>query len=569
MINILGIGGYSHDASTALICDGKLVAAVQEERLTRIKHQGGIPYKSIRYCLKAGGIKPADVSAVAFYTKKSNWDRILWDVFKDSIKKLNYTIFNMSGFANSIGYRVYKSLNFRADLARFFYETGFSKNTFFDYDHHTCHAASGFYSSPFERAVILCLDSVGDGKTTSFFLGEGHLIKEIFPSIKYPHSIAHVYNRITKYLGFTSSGDEYKVMGLAAYGKPLYFDKLKDLVIYEKDGYRLNMKYFSYQYEYSLSKRFFKEFGAARKKEEAITAHHKNMAASMQKLFEDVLFHLASIVKNKSGFRNLVISGGAALNCKGNGKLLYRGEFDNVFVPPGASDLGTSLGAALYHYHQKLDMPRNFTLETDGLGPEYSDEEIRNALERSVLRYERIENPADTAAKLVADGNIVGWFQGRMEFGPRALGYRSILADPRRESIKDKINKTIKFREEFRPFAPSMLQEYTKEYFNKNISSPFMTFTLDITPANKENLAGVVHVDGSVRLHTVSKEDQPLYYSLIEKFYNLTGVPAVLNTSFNLMDEPIVCSPQDAIRTFFSCGMDVLVIGNYLVRKRE
>lgn len=564
---ILGIGGYSHDSSAGLLCDGKLIAAVQEERLTRIKHIGGFPYESIKYCLKAGGVKPQDISAIAFYTKKSNWDGYLWDVLKISFRHIGFTMANPKGFVHSVGYRVYKSLNFRADLERFFYETGFKKTRFFDYQHHACHAASAFFASPFEEGLVLCVDGGGDGKTTTAWVGKGNRLTEIDLEIRNPHSLGLIYTRITKYLGFLSPGDEYKVMGLAAYGKPAYLDRIREMIRLREGGYRLNMEYFNYQYEYSLSEKFYKEFGPPRKKGEEITEHHANMAASMQKLFEEVLLHLALWIKKTTGLRNLAISGGSALNCRGNGRLLLTGEFDNIFVPPAASDLGTSIGAAQYHYHQTLNMPRTFVLKTDDWGPGYTDQEILEELVRSGVRYEDVQNPAATAAKLLAEGKIVGWFQGRMEFGPRALGYRSILADPRQKSIKDRINKTIKFREEFRPFAPAILREHVKDYFNADVNCPFMTFTLDVLAEKRDFVPGIVHVDGTGRLQTVSREDQPLYYALIAGFKELTGVPVVLNTSFNLAGEPIVCSPYDAIRTFFTCGMDILIIGKYLLRK--
>lgn len=564
----LGIGGYSHDASAALLRDGKLVAAVQEERLTRIKHIGGFPYKSIEYCIEVGGIGPKDISAIAFYAKKSNWDRLLLGALKASFLNIRDTLSDTQGFIDTIGNRVYKSLRFRAELRRFFFETGFGKAIFYDYDHHACHAASAFYSSPFDKAVILCIDGAGDGKTTSAWIGRGNVISEIDLGIRHPHSLGLVYHRVTEYLGFLSSGDEYKVMGLAAYGEPVYLNKLRNMIILHTDGsYRLNMNYFKYQYQFSLSEKFYKTFGPPRKKDDEVTEHYANMAASLQRLFEEVLIHLALELKKRTGLKNLAISGGSALNCRGNGKLLLKGEFDSIFVPPGASDLGTSIGAAQYHYHQVLRKPRACHMKRDDWGPGYGDEEILEELNRSGLKYKRLVHPAATAAELIAEGNIVGWFQGRMEFGPRALGYRSILADPRRKDVKDRINKTIKFREEFRPFAPSILREYVKAYFNADVNCPFMTFTLDVLPEKRSEILGIVHVDGTGRLQTVSKEDQPLYYSLISKFNELTGVPVVLNTSFNLAGEPIVCSPHDAIRTFYTCGIDVLVMGHYLVRK--
>ena len=338
---ILGIGGYSHDASAALLHDGRLIVAIQEERIVRIKHKGGFPYKAIEECLRYANISPKNITAIAFYTKKSNWDKLLFHMLKASLSNIRYTISDLNGFINSIGYRAYMSLNFRADLKRFFYETNFKKELFYDYDHHACHAAAGFYSSPFDEAIIIVIDSVGDGKTTSFWVGKENVIKEVQSSISFPHSIAHVYNRITKYLGFLSTGDEYKVMGLAAYGKPNYIDKLRNLIIFDDNGYRLNMEYFEYQYEYSLSKKFYEEFGPPRNKGDEINTHYADIASSMQLLFEEVLVHLVSGMKKKTGIKNLVITGGAALNCKANGKLLLSEVVDRVFVPPVLGPLNT------------------------------------------------------------------------------------------------------------------------------------------------------------------------------------------------------------------------------------
>ncbi len=567
MIHILGIGGYSHDASAALLSGGQLTAAVQEERLTRIKHQGGFPYEAMKYCLKAGGVSRRDVSAIAFYTRKSNWDGYLFDVVKQSMRNPRYTLWHGTGFVASVGYRLQRSIDFRADLGRFFYETGFPRAIFHDYDHHTCHAASAFYSSPFEEAAILCIDGGGDGKSTTAWVGRGRDLRELDLGIRTPHSMGLVYTRLTRYLGFPGSGDEYKVMGLAAYGVPEYLDRLRRMVILTDSGYRLNMEYFTYQYAYALSERFYREFGPPREKGEPITPHYANMAASTQRLFEEVLLHLARVLKRRTGIRNLAIAGGSSLNCSGNGKLLLSGEFDSIFVPPAASDLGASVGAAQYHYHHSLGRPRSFVLTTDEWGPGYDDDEILTELQRALIPYERVDDPAQAAAELLAQGKIVGWFQGRMEFGPRALGQRSILADPRSREIKDRVNLTIKFREEFRPFAPSCLREYVDKYFEVDMDSPFMTFTVEVRPERRDEIPGVVHVDGTARLQTVALETQPLYHALIARFHALTGVPMVLNTSFNLAGEPIVCSPFDALRTFYTCGMDALFLGRYLVRK--
>ncbi|MGD2125155.1 MAG: carbamoyltransferase [Desulfobacteraceae bacterium] len=563
---ILGIGGYSHDASAALLCDGTLVAAVQEERLTRIKHIGGFPFKSIIYCLEAGGIKPEDISAIAFYAKKSNWDGYLIDAMKAPFRNIGFALANTKNFLYSVGFRTYKSLNFRAELERFLYKTGFNKKMFFFYDHHSCHAASAFYSSPFNEAIILCVDAGGDGKSTTMWVGKENELLTIEDPIKHPHSLGLLYGKITQFLGFTGAGDEYKVMGLAAYGRPAYFDSLKDMIKFEDHGYRLNMEYFN-PYDYSLSDKFKEKFGPPRNPKDEITDHYANLAASLQRLYEEAVLHLTLGAKRQTGIKNLTIAGGAALNCKANGLLLASGEFDKIFVPAGASDTGTCIGAAQYHYHHTMKMPRHFTMKTDTWGPEYKDKEILEELNRSGLNYEVLSDPAHKAAELIASGKIIGWFQGRMEFGPRALGNRSILADPRKKDIKDRVNKTIKFREQFRPFAPSCLRDKVRDYFAIDVDSPFMTFTLDVLRDRQNTIQGVVHVDGTARLQTVSVEDQPLYYELIHRFYELTGVPVVLNTSFNLAGEPIVCSPYDALRTFFTCGMDALIIGKYLVVK--
>lgn len=565
---ILGIGGYSHDASAALLKDGKLTAAVQEERLTRIKHAGGFPYASIKYCLEAGGITEDDVSAVAFYAKRSNWDKYLWDALKASVRHVGYTCSHPRGLVTTVGYRVYRSLNFRADLARFFHDTKFSKRRFFFIDHHACHAAAGYFSSPFDEAIVLCLDGGGDGRTTTAWLGRGARLTELPPSINHPHSLGLIYTRVTRYLGFPAPGDEYKVMGLAAHGKPVYLNKIREMIrLSSSGGYRLNMAYFNYQFDYALSGLFERTFGPPRRHGEPLDERHADIAASLQRLFEEVVLYLSIHLKRRAGIRDIAISGGSALNCLANGRLLSSGEFDRVFVPPAAGDLGTSIGAAQYHYYMALGGTERAELRTDGWGPEFDDDAVLHELTRTGLRFGRLDQPAEAAARILAEGKVVAWFQGRMEFGPRTLGFRSILGDPRSVEIKDRINRTVKFRDEFRPFAPSILREHAKAYFGVDCDSPFMTLTFDVLADKRKEIAGVVHVDNTARVQTVSREDQPLYYDLIDHFYRLTGVPVVLNTSFNLAGEPIVCSPHDALRTFFTSGIDVLIMGRYIVTK--
>jgi carbamoyltransferase len=411
------------------------------------------------------------------------------------------------------------------------------------------------------------VDGGGDGKTTTRWLGEGNSLRELPDRVCDPHSLGLFYTRITRYLGFGSTGDEYKVMGLAAYGKPEYYNEMKDMIIYKNGSFRLNMKYFDYQYRYGLSKKFLSTFGPPRSKDEDISEHYQNIAASAQRVFEETVLKLALGAKKQTGVKNLAICGGSALNCKANGELLLTGEFDNIYVLPSAGDAGTSIGAAQYHYHQVMGGPKSFVLRTDDWGPGYDENDILLNLKRSGVKYEKLNDPAIKAAELLAEGNIVGWFQGRMEFGPRALGNRSILADPRSADVKDRVNATIKFREQFRPFAPSCLREHVAEYFEADVDSPFMTFTVGCHKEKQAVVPAIVHVDGTSRLQSVSKEDQPLYHALISRFYELTGVPIVLNTSFNLAGEPIVCSPYDALRTFITCGIDVLIMGDFMVTK--
>ncbi|OGV37090.1 MAG: hypothetical protein A2X48_04570 [Lentisphaerae bacterium GWF2_49_21] len=568
MYYTLGIGGFSHDSSAALLEDGKLAAAVQEERLSRIKHEGGFPYKSINYCLDSAGIKLDDVSAVAFYAKKSNWDKVLFTLAKDSVLNPIYSISHIRNVAVGFGRRLYMSAQFRAEYERFLVKTKLDRSKFHFYDHHSCHAASAFLCSKYDNAIILCIDSVGDGKTTSGWIGRGNSIIPVDLKIRYPHSIAKIYAKITEFLGFHSLGDEYKVMGLAAYGKPSRIEELRKLVRFLPNGeIKLDMNYFTYHDGYGFSSKFYDVFGLPRGNNTPVDGNYADIAASIQALFEEVVMHHALYLKKSTGIRNLCLCGGTALNSKCNGKLVLTGEFDNIFIPPAASDLGTSIGAALLHWNQKLNKPRSFVLETDALGPRYDDPFIKSELEKYNLKYVETEDPSIAAAKLISKGRIIGWFQGRMEFGPRALGYRSILADTRKAEIKNKINSTIKFREEFRPFAPSILRECVKDYFEKDINCPFMTFTLMIKPDRQSEIQGVCHVDGSGRLQSVAENENPAYYRLIKEFHKITGVPVVLNTSFNLAGEPIVCSPYDAIRTFFTSGMNDLIIGKYILSK--
>jgi carbamoyltransferase len=567
MSTILGIGGFSHDSAAALVVDGKLVAAVQEERLTRVKHVGGIPTNAISYCLETSGLTLADLDAITFYTSRKHWTKLCRSYLRSSASHPVDSLMHPGRFLRRLSWHGYRIISFEAELRRYLVASAIPYGKFFDYDHHLCHAASTFYSSPYDEMSVLCVDAVGDGKTTSFWHADENGLREVSPAVPHPHAIASLYSQITRYLGFHSLGDQYKVMGLASYGTPQYLSEMSKLVERRHGGYRLNSDYFDWREDYRLSPKFSEVFGSARLPDEPIEKRHRDIAASLQSFFEGIVLELATFLKEKTGCETLGLAGGSALNCAANGKILRSGLFKNVFVLPCASDLGTCLGAAQYHAHTKLGEPRNFNLTTDAWGPSFDDAEIEAILRRSGVSFTRSHQIETDTARLIANGDIVGWFQGRMEFGPRALGQRSILADPRAPEVKDRVNMTIKFREEFRPFAPMILRENVEEYFGIDCAMPFMTFAVNAEKEYIDKIPSVVHVDGTSRVQTIDKGASPQLHNLISEFKKLTGVPVLLNTSFNLAGEPIVCSPEDALRTFFTCGMDVLAIGSFLVTK--
>lgn len=565
---ILGIAGQGHDAGVALIKDGTLLAAVEEERFARIKHigidaAGGLPYKSIAYCLQTAGINAAQIDHVAyFYIPRLEFTRFLAfrakRFLKDPVAALYY------GFGQVVRFRsAMKTIR----LIKQEFPQAQSHQIY----HHLAHAASAFFLSPFDKAALLVIDGFGELTATSLGCGEGTRIR-LLREDYFPHSLGLLYGLVTDYLGFESNSDEYKVMGLASYGKPSFQKQFADLVTLHKEGvYKLNIDYFNpgFRGPNYLGTKFYHTFGPARRKGETIGDHHADIAASLQQRLEETVFHVANHLYQVTGLENLCFAGGVALNCSMNGKLKDRTPFQRIFIQPAANDPGTAIGAASYVQHHLLGHARNGAMTHAYYGPAYSDEEIKKALDLAKQQYRRLEEAEllGYTAGLLADGKIVGWFQGRMEWGPRALGNRSILADPTRPDMKDVINYYVKHREEFRPFAPSVIEERAQDYFALGDMSPFMLFACAVKEEARARLPAVTHVNGTARVQTVARDTNPRFYQLLVEFEKLRGVPVLLNTSFNIMGEPIVCTPRDALRCFAACGMDALVIGNFVLEK--
>jgi len=560
---ILGINtGFAHDASAALIGQGRIVMAVEEERLDRVKFGKGFPRKAIDQCLEAAGIRLADVDAVGFNFQP-------WRMFRTNLLFNLRSLMKPRAFqyaAFYLGWSVYPLLSDLREAERITRASGGKLRPQF-LDHHLCHAASSFYLSPFDEAAILTLDNRGEDITTTTSIGRGTTIERL-RAIRLPDSLGLLYLSVTLFLGF-EIGDEYKVMGLAAYGEPTYQDLFEDVVQEDAHGgFRLNRSYFDYLgAERCFSKKFYDATGPRRQRGEPITKRHMDIACSLQTRVEDVVVRMAEALHRSSGLTDLCLAGGVAYNSVMNGALLRRTPFTRIFVPPAAGDAGTALGAALLIAHQQLSLPRLAPLTQAFLGPAFTDAQIEDALRSCQLSYTREPQVTCRVAELLAEGHIVGWFQGPMEWGPRALGNRSILADPRQLDTKDRVNRCIKHREAFRPFAPAVLAERAAEYFECTHPSPFMLFVHPVRPEKRHEIPAVTHVDGSARIQTVRREENPLFWELIKEFERLTGVPVILNTSFNVNGEPIVCTPTDAIRCFFGSGIDDLAMGPFLVTK--
>ncbi|MEM7819474.1 MAG: carbamoyltransferase [Candidatus Aenigmatarchaeota archaeon] len=554
------LSGIGHDPAAALIKDGKLIAAAEEERFIRLKHaRGHFPYNAIKFCLDYAGIGIEDIDYIVGNFKPELISKIYArdKFFKRPLKAMQITIGSKvikKKYLDCVK-RIPYFLKERKELA-----TEIIKK-FETVEHHLAHASSAYHVSGFDKSNIITMDACGEATTTLISKGEDGLIKKIRETF-IPQSIGGFYSLFTEYLGFEPNDGEYKVMGLAPYGKKCI--DVSDL-IKVVDGcvvvdQKINGSYYRYS-EYVINR-----FGPPRKKGDVVDERHANIAYAIQERLEEICMDLLKFSLGKIDSKNLCLAGGVALNSKMNGKLLSSGLINNIFIQPAAGDAGTAIGAAFYKYVE-LGYKPNEKMEHVYYGPEFTNEEIENALKLSKVKYEFYDDISGICAELIAKGNIVGWFQGRMEWGPRALGNRSILADPRNPKMKDLINQYVKFREEFRPFCPSMLASAAKEYLEGAYPSPFMILTFKVPEEKRREIPAVVHVDGTVRPQTVEKHINERFYNLIKSFEELTSVPVVLNTSFNIAGEPIVCRPIEAIRTFYSCGMDYLAIGNYLIKK--
>ena len=563
-MNILGISCYYHDSAAALLKDGTLVAAAQEERFTRKKHDSGFPARAIAYCLHEGGITPRELDYVGFYDKPfEKFDRILQTTlatwprgFPSFIKAMPVWIKEKMWVPQMIR----KELDYEGPIL-------FS-------EHHIAHAASAFLVSPFNEAAILTMDGVGEWETTTYGVGRGNAIT-LLKSLHFPHSLGLLYSAFTYYLGFRVNSAEYKVMGLAPYGTPRYRDLiLENLIDLREDGsFRLNMDYFIYDRALRMTgTRFDSLFGHPhREPESPLTEFHKDVAASLQKVTDEVVIRLANHVYRETGLPNLCMAGGVALNCVSNSEILKRVPFKDIFIQPAAGDAGGAIGAASYIRNTILGNEREFVWKNAFLGPSFSEEEIGGFLDLKGIEYERLDGAGlvRRVSRILAGQNVVGWFQGRMEFGPRSLGSRSILADARNAENWQRVNLKIKFRESFRPFAPVVLEEKMAEYFEFDRPSPYMLFTAQVRDEMRSKIPAVTHVDGSARLQTIRREDHELFYDLIRQFEQDTGCPVLINTSFNVRGEPIVCTPQDAFRCFMATEMDYLAMGPFLIDKKQ
>jgi len=595
-VYILGINAYHGDAAAALIRDGELIAAVEEERFNRCKHCAGFPVESIKYCLEVAGVAIEEVSHIGISRDPSAHlhKKILFAATRaaksvgrlergqgQAVEKSGRGIFGAVAerLANTAKVRSLKD-----DLAK---ALGVSKKKnlraqFHSVEHHHAHLASSFFVSPFEQAALLSIDGFGDFISTMWGKGSGNDIK-VLGQVEYPHSTGILYTATTQFLGFPHYGDEGKVMGLAPYGTPRYMEEFRDIIRTDEGGqFRLNLDYFRHHAEgvemswetgspvigRIFSDEYALRFGPAREKDAPLTDRERDIAASLQKRLEEVGFHLLNHLHEQTDLTDLGLSGGVAYNSVMNGKILLNTPFRRIFVQPAAGDSGTAVGVCYQIYNGILNQPRGYVMEGANTGPEFSNEEILAELTCRGIDYESYSDGELTmrAAADIADGKVMGWFQGRMEFGPRALGNRSIIVDPRRADMKDILNERIKKREPFRPFAPSILEEHVGDYFEQTHPAPTMLMVYQIKPERRALIPAVTHVDGSGRLQTVTREVNERYYQLISDFYQLTGVPVVLNTSFN-ENEPIVCTPAQAIDCFMKTRMDVLYLGNYAVRR--
>jgi len=562
-MNILGISAYYHDSAAALVRDGTLVAAAHEERFTRIRHDAAFPKMATEYCLAEAGLGVEQLDYVVFYDKPLiKFERILATylaTFPRSLPSFTKAIPVWMKEKLWVPQRIRKQLDYGGEIL-------FA-------EHHQSHAASAFLPSPFEEAAILTLDGVGEWATATQGIGRGNSF-ELIREIRFPHSLGLLYSAFTYYLGFKVNSAEYKVMGAAPYGKPLYYDTiLKELVDLREDGsFKLNMKYFAFDYGLTMTNQKFADlFGhPVREGESKMEQFHWDMAASVQKVTEEIVLRMARDLHQRTGLKNLCMAGGVALNCVANGRVIREGPFENLWVQPAAGDAGGAVGAALFAHNMVLGKPRTFRMDHAFWGPSFSDEEIRSFLDGRKLPYKtlsREEMVRETARRLDEDQAVVGWLQGRMEWGPRSLGSRSILADARNKENWKRVNLKIKFRESFRPFAPAVLAEKCSDWFDLDRESPYMLLVCQVKEGRA--IPAVTHVDGSARVQTLTRGQHAEFYDLLGEFDHRTGCPVLINTSFNVRGEPIVCTPADAYLCFMRTQMDVLVLGNQILDKRD
>lgn len=596
-MRILGVSAFYHDSAAALVDGGRIIAAAQEERFTRKKHDSSFPQRAIRYCLEEAGIGLGEVEYVVFYDKPFlKFERLLE----------TYLAFAPKGFKSFrmampiwLKEKLFQKALLRKEFERFDPSFDWEKKLLFS-EHHLSHAASAFYPSPFEEALVLTMDGVGEWTTTSAAIGRGNDL-QVHKEIFFPHSLGLLYSAVTYYIGFKVNSGEYKVMGLAPYGRPIYKDRMvENLMDLKDDGsFRLNMDYFNYCTGLTMTNdRFSELFGrpVRGREDELLDQFHMDMAASVQAVTEEIVTRLVRSLIEETGLRNVCLAGGVALNCVANGKLVRDGVVENLWVQPAAGDAGGALGAALLAHHLYQGQPRQVDgsvmdgMQGSYLGPAYDHETTQAMLREAGARFEVIENPdelLDRTAELLASEKVVGWCQGRMEFGPRALGARSILGDPRSEKMQKTMNLKIKYRESFRPFAPSVLREDVDRYFETDVDSPYMLLVDRVKPeicrdmteeeaslfgieklnVSRSDLPAITHVDYTARVQTVHRETNPLYYGLIEKFKEKTGCSVLINTSFNVRGEPPVCTPVDAFKCFMGTEMDYLVVGNCLLHR--
>jgi carbamoyltransferase len=588
-VDILGISAFYHDSAACLVRDGRIIAAAQEERFSRKKHDHRFPASAARYCLEEAGIGAAGLEAVVFYDKPfQKFDRLLETY-------VSYAPAGIASFLMAMPLWLKQKLHIPEIVAK---EIGFKGKVLFT-EHHQSHAASAFFPSPFERAAIMTIDGVGEWSTTTLGVGEGNAIR-LLQEIRFPHSLGLLYSAFTYYTGFRVNSGEYKVMGLAPYGDPKYVDAILDNImdLREDGSFRLDQRYFNYCSGLTMTGRRFHKLlgGPPRKPETPVTQREMDLARSIQVVTEEVMLRMARHLHETTGEKNLCLAGGVALNCVGNGRILREGPFENLWIQPAAGDAGGALGAALQTWYQYYEKPRTVgtgdSQSGSYLGPEFSNDEISSFLRESgapakVLGDE--DELCTRVAELIEEGKVVGWFQGRMEFGPRALGARSILGDPRNRDMQTTMNLKIKYRESFRPFAPCVLREKVSEWFEHDGDSPYMLLVAPVHPDRcralteedkkkqglerlkviRSEVPAITHVDNSARVQTVHEETNPRFARLLRAWEQRTGCPVLINTSFNVRGEPIVCSPEDAYRCFLRTEMDVLVLGNHVLLKEE